>query len=241
MRQSAIRISESYVVPDAQRKALDTARHRYGAAQVAPDELGGWFDYLDWKGRPVSVDYFLGRWTLMYFGYARCSGTCRAVAPILADAAEALRTDGYAARAAFVDIETHPVNRAQMIDRAAVRHLHDYNWPMRQAQARQYREHGGKLDVLGGTRAQLAQATAAFHVLREHVPPKAGEEGHAINHSSMIYVVGPDTYVAAYGYHDMGASELVGLVRQLAVAERKTVDFAAVRARYVRFSCGGEA
>ena len=240
MRQTAIRISDSYDLPASRREALGAGRRRYGATQVSPDELGGWFDYTDWRGEAVSRQHFLGRWTLLYFGYCRCAGSCRQITPVLADAAETLRLRGYPARAAFVDIETHHVARPQMITKSSEAHVHEINWAMRHAQAARYRENEGRLSILSGTRAQLARATAAFHVLREHVPPKAGQDGHEINHSSMVYVIGPDTLVAAYGYHDIERRELVSLVEELADADRRAVDLAAVRARYERFSCGGD-
>ena len=240
MRRSAIRISESYLVPEQRREELGQATAIFGDEQVAPDEVGGWFDYTDWRGRKIDQSYFLGRWTMLYFGYSRCLGSCRDAAPRLARAASELRASGYAARAAFVDIEVHPISPPQPIDLPAQQHVHSYNWPMRKAQADMYERHAGQIDVFSGTRAQLAQATMAFHVLREHTVPHRGEGGLSINHSSAIYLLGRDTLVAAYGYHDMESDELVSLVRELASAERQSVDVAAVKRRYVRGGCGTE-
>ncbi|EDL47728.1 SCO family protein [Erythrobacter sp. SD-21] len=240
MRHSPIRISDSYVVSEEERDALEQSSTLFGSAQVSPDEMGGWFDYTDWRDRKIDRSYFLGRWTMLYFGYARCQGSCREAAPMLARAASELRDSGYAARAAFVDIEVHPVAPPQPIRLAPEEHAHSYNWAMRMAQSDLYERHAGQLDVLSGNRAQLAQATMAFHVLREHTTPHRGEKTMSINHSSMVYLLGRDTFVAAYGYHDMGADALVSLVRELAAAERKTVDFAAAKKRYLRGACGGD-
>ena len=240
MRHTAIRISESYIVPDSQRSALEKARKVYGAAKVSPDEMGGYFDFADWRGRPVSQDYFLGRWTFLYFGYSRCTGSCRSAAPVIVEAAERLRERGFASRSAFVDIETSHVGAPRMISRGDDTHIHHFNWPMRFAMSDLYERHGGKLDVLSGSRAQLAAGTAAYHVMREHVPARETERSMSINHSSIIYLMGPDSYVAAYGYHDAGADTLVALAEQLDKAERKPIDFAAVKRRYLRGACGGD-
>lgn len=240
MRHTAIRISDSYIVPDSQRSALEKARKVYGAARVSPDEMGGYFDFSDWRGRPVSQDYFLGRWTLLYFGYSRCTGSCQQAAPLIAQTADTLRSRGLAARAAFVDIETSHVSPPRMISRGDDPHIHGFNWPMRYAMSNVFDDNTGKLDVLTGSRAQLAAATSAFHVLREHIPPRPGERSMSIKHSSIVYVVGPDTYVAAYSYHDVGAKTLVSLVEQLDKAERKPVDFSAAKRRYLRGACGGD-
>lgn len=240
MKHSPIRISDSYVFSESERDALESSRTVFGSAQVSPDEMGGWFDYTDWHGRKIDQSYFLGRWTMLYFGYARCQGSCREAAPMLARAASELRDAGYAARAAFVDIEVHPVTPPQPIGLPPEEHEHSYNWPMRMAQSDLYERHAGQIDVLSGNRAQLAQATTAFHVLREHTMPHRGEKAISINHSSMVYILGRDTLVAAYGYHDMGADALVSLVRDLSLAKRKKIDFTAARRRYIRGACGSD-
>lgn len=241
MRHSAIRISESYVIPASRRTALANAKIVYGAAQVAPDEMGGYFDFTDWRGRKIDQSYFLGRWTMLYFGYSRCQGSCRAAAPVLAEAAKQLRAAGYPARAAFVDIETHPVSTPQPIAIAGAEHRHSYNWSMRMAQSDLFERNSGEMDVLTGSRLQLSQATMAYHVLREHTTPRPGEAAMSINHSSMIYLLGRDTFVAAYGYHDIGARALASLVRELDRVERAAIDFAAAKRRYLRGACGSAA
>ena len=241
MRHSAIRISVSYLVPETQRAALEKSSLVFGAAQVAPDEMGGYFDFTDWRGKRIDQSYFLGRWTILYFGYARCMGSCRAAAPMMADAVRKLRNGGYPARAAFVDIETHPISGPQPIGLPESAHRHPYNWSMRMAQSDLFERNAGNVDVLSGNRAQLAEATKAFHVLREHTTPRPGEEAMSINHSSMIYLLGRDTFVAAYGYHDMGSDALVSLVGTLDEARRRPIDFAAAKRRYLRGACGSSA
>jgi cytochrome oxidase Cu insertion factor (SCO1/SenC/PrrC family) len=240
MRHTAIRISNSYVVPDAQRSALEKASVVYGAAKVAPDEMGGFFSFADLRERPVNADFLRGRWTLLYFGYSRCTGACREAAPIITAAARTLRERGFAARAAFVDIETPHVSPPRMIGRDDDDHVHRYNWPQRFAMTRLFESQGGDLHVLSGNRAQLAEATRAYHVLREHVPPRPEEKGMSINHSSIVYILGPDTFVAAYGYHDVAESSLVALVEQLDTAERLPIDFTAIKSRYLKGACGGD-
>ncbi len=240
MKHSAIRLSESYAIAESQRAALSRADHIYGDAQLSPDELGGYFEYSDWRGKSLSEANFVGRWTFLYFGYARCLGSCRTVAPLIAEAASTLREKGHAAKAAFVDIESTPMGLAQIATKPGEPHQHGSNWSKRLAMAELALGHVGKLDVLTGNRAQLAKATAAFHVMREHVPPRAEEDNISINHSSMIYLIGPDTLVAGYGYHDMPVETMVGLVEQLSQAKRNTIDLAAIRRRYIRGACGGD-
>ncbi|WP_454597970.1 SCO family protein [Qipengyuania sp. SM2507] len=240
MRRSSIRVSDSYEISPILKSAWGKADHVYGHSQVAPDELGGHFDYTDWRGQPVSQQNFLGRWTLLYFGYSRCRGSCRRVAPLIAGASAQLRKMGLPAKAAFIDIETQPVSLARMQSQSVKRHIHANNWPMRFAMSQLYADNHGQLEVMTGNRAQLARATAAFHVMREHVPPRSGEDVMSINHSSLIYLLGRDTFVAAYGYHDMTKANIIALVEKLSDAERIPINYSAARSRYIQGSCGVE-
>lgn len=238
MRKSAIRVSESYAISRRHRAQLAKAHSNFGHAQPDPDALGGHFDFNSWNGLPVSDADFRGRWTLLYFGYARCLGSCCEVAPKIAAAAKLLRQRGIAARAAFVDIEPPPAGGIRLAAGHDSHGKHDSNWPQRYAMARLALKNRGNLDVLSGNRSQLSKATAAFHVLREHVPPRPGEEDFSINHGSMIFLVGPDTLVAAYGFHDMAVATMAGLVGRLTKAARHPVDVAEVRRRFMAGSCG---
>jgi cytochrome oxidase Cu insertion factor (SCO1/SenC/PrrC family) len=98
--------------------------------------------------------------------------------------------------------------------------------------------HGAEIELLTGTRLQLSQATAAYHVLREHMLPPPGEEAANISHSSSIFLIGPDTLVAGYGYHDMGVEEMVELVERLSAADRNPIDLTGIRRRYITGICG---
>lgn len=171
MRKTAIRVSESYAIPHRQRALLAKAQSVFGHAQPEPDALGGHFEFTRWNGQPVTTAHFRDHWTLLYFGYARCQGSCLAVAPNIAAAARMLRQRDVAAKATFVDIEAPPPGMIRLTSDHRGHGKHGSNWPQRYAMASLALSSRGNLDVLTGSRFQLAQATAAFHVLREHVPP----------------------------------------------------------------------
>ena len=136
--------------------------------------------------------------------------------------AKCCASKGVKARAVFVDIEAPPlglVRRASGATSSANGHSHgDMN---RIAAMRGLASsYDGQLTVLTGTRGQLANAARAFMVAREHTPPRKGEEGHSINHSSRIYFIAPDTKVAGYGYHDSDPAELAATVAKLSKKKR---------------------
>jgi cytochrome oxidase Cu insertion factor (SCO1/SenC/PrrC family) len=195
-------------------------QHQHGyATPVSPDQLGGAYEFLDLKNRRVSASDFRGHWTLLFFGYARCRGNCPVATPKIVKAAQMLRAQGIETRAVFVDIEAPP---QQMISRASGMavpldgHGHDHGDMNRVAAMRGLAgTWGPDLTVLTGTRLQLSNAARAFKVAREHKPPRNGEKGHSIDHSSRIYFVAPDTRVAGYGFHDANPAELVATVARL--------------------------
>ena len=191
--------------------------HDGHAAPLSPDQLGGAYEFTDVKGRRVTAADFKGHWTLLFFGYARCKSSCPIATPKIVKAARLLREQGVKAQATFVDIEAPPlglIRRAR--GGATTDDGHSHGDMNRVAAMRGLAStYDGQLTVLTGTRGQLANAARAFMVAREHVPPRRGEEGHSINHSSRIYFIAPDTEVAGYGYHDSDPAELAATVAKL--------------------------
>lgn len=195
--------------------------HYYGHLPPDPDKLGGAFSFSTIDGRATKQSDFIGHWTLLYFGYARCTATCPMAIPSIVGAAKELRKVGINTRAAFVDIEApalgnmrrralpdsnHPVHLSE-VDRAkALRNLQG--------------NFGPDLQILTGTRGQLSAAAVAFNVAREHTPPRNGEHSHSINHSSLIYMLDPRAKVAGYGYHTSNAKVLAETVQKLRRVKR---------------------
>ena len=184
---------------------------------ISPDKLGGAYDFLDLRNRRVTAADFKGHWTLLFFGYARCKGSCPTATPKIVKAARTLRQKGVQARAVFVDIEAPPQQMVSLVTGARTSvDGHSHGDMARIAAMRGLAgTWGSDLTVLTGTRLQLSNAARAFKVAREHRPPRKGEQGHSINHSSRIYFVAPDTKVAGYGFHDADPAELVATVTKL--------------------------
>lgn len=196
------------------------ADYHQGHRPPNPDQLGGIFNFSNLAGQPVGDADFKGHWTLLYFGYARCTDSCPMAFPVIAAAAKELRKIGINTNAVFVDIEAPAVgNLRRRADTPAYHdghvHLIDRKAALRSLQ----QGFGPDMQVLTGTRGQLSAATAAFRVAREHTPPRAGERGHSINHSSLIYILDPSAKVAGYGYHTSTPKILIETVRRLKKAK----------------------
>lgn len=187
--------------------------HRY--APPSPQSLGGGFELRDAHGRAVTMSALRGRWTLYYFGYSRCTDTCPIAIPTIAEAARRLRAVQIPTRAVFIDIEPpsgtiRPRNPKLPVTERGHHVEQGEQSPLAALQKR----FNGDLLALTGTRAQLNAATVAFQVRREHVPPRPAEEGHSINHTSFIYLAGPDGRIVHYFYHDAAPDTLVQDVRR---------------------------
>ncbi len=212
-------------VPSANRHAGGMpGGHDHGVVAPGIAQLGGAFAFSDTVGRTIAQADFRGRWTLLFFGYSRCRASCPIAIPKMVRTADLLRQSGVAARAMFVDIDVPPlgVMRFRRPGAAAAMaghsgHAHGHGELDRVAAMRALaKAYDGKLIVATGTRAQLSAATRAFAVAREHIPPRPGELGHSINHSSLIYFLAPDTRVAGYAMRDQSVADIERTLRQLA-------------------------
>ena len=206
----------------AQLVTADDRVRDYHRGHLPPntDQLGGMFNFSNLAGQPVTDANFKGHWTLLYFGYARCTDSCPMAIPVIATAAKDLRKVGIKTNAVFVDIEAPAVGYVRRRAGKAAGpdghvHLIDRDAALRSLQ----QSFGSELQILTGTRGQLSAATAAFRVAREHTPPRAGERGHSINHSSLIYILDPRAKVAGYGYHTSTPKILIETVRRLKKAK----------------------
>ncbi len=238
MMNSPILISARYEIPRQMRASLDQGSHFYGHAQPSPDEIGGVLDFADWEDKPVGISRFIGRWTLLYFGYSRCTGSCTQAIPLIVKSARQLRAQGMAANAAFVDIDAAPLTISRLVAGKENPMLHGPNWEKRLAMRALATRYQKELMVLTGTRKQLSEAGIAYHVIREHIPPRPLEKGHSINHSSMIYFIAPDTTVAGYGYHDADKSLLVDTVVRLDKAPKNQMPLGQLNRRIAGRGCG---
>lgn len=183
--------------------AHDDTSHAYVAPN--PGELGGELSLRDAEGRAFTNADLRGRWTMLYFGYARCRAACPIALPTLAAAAEALKQRGLAAQAVFVDIEAAPAP----IQLRAQPHGEDHG----------HGAHAPPLEIpgvtlLSGNRLQIRQALTAFRVRADHMPARTqlGETGHSINHTTAIYIIDPSGAVVDYVYHTVAPDELIAKI-----------------------------
>lgn len=158
--------------------------------------IGGPFAATDHNGRAVTERTFAGRWMLIYFGYTYCPDVCPTALGVMSVALDGLS----------------PAERAKLVpvfftvdperDRPDV--LKDYVTAFAP-------------DMVGlvGTAEQTNAAKKAFKVYAEKA--KGGDaENYTVDHSSILYLMGPDGAFVQHFPHGATAQDLLaGLQKHL--------------------------
>jgi protein SCO1/2 len=146
-----------------------------GGLQLPNITLGGAFSLVDETGKPVTERDFAGRWMLVYFGYTYCPDVCPTELGTMASALDLL-PPAVAERVTpvFITIDPERDTPAQLADYVARFHP--------------------RLRGLGGTPEQVAEAARRYRVYFAKAR-RADAGDYLMDHSSFIYLVGPDGQV----------------------------------------------
>jgi protein SCO1/2 len=149
-----------------------------GGMQLPPGmSLGGPFRLTDHTGREVTEADFAGRWLLVYFGFTWCPDVCPTELGIIADALDAMGPAGEQVTPVLISIDPARDTPEKLAD--YVERFHP------------------RMVGLTGTPEQVAEAARRFRVYYARVnrPDQGGD--YTMDHSSFIYLVGPDARVRA--------------------------------------------
>lgn len=174
--------------------------------------IGGPFTLVDHEGRPVTEEYFKGRFMLVYFGYTFCPDVCPTA---LTDMGDALGILGQAAdKVTPVFITVDP-------DRDTPEHMKEY-----------LKFFHPRMVGLTGTPEQTAAALKAYKVFAakaaapepEHDHPEGQKPGdghthgdgddYLVDHTSIIYLMGPDGAYKTHFSHGAGAEDVAKGIRK---------------------------
>ena len=158
--------------------------------------VGGPFTLTDGDGKTVTAASLHGKYLLVYFGYTFCPDVCPTT---LADVAQALDTLGTAAdRVQPLFITVDPAR-----DTPAV-------------MQRYVTAFSPRIEGLTGTPDEIAAVAKKYHVYyARHQEP--GTQDYTMDHSSVLYVMGPDGGFVGIVRADQGpdgiARDLAGMMR----------------------------
>jgi cytochrome oxidase Cu insertion factor (SCO1/SenC/PrrC family) len=154
-------------------ETIPAVGHSVSVGSVA---VGGPFSLTDQDGRGKSLADFRGRYVLLYFGYTRCPDVCPTTLAVMAAALAKLGMQSGRVVPVFVTID--PARDTPAILKLYVKSF------------------GPNFIGLTGSAAELAKVEREYRVVAvKHALPGGG---YAMDHSSVLYLLGPDGKLAAF-------------------------------------------
>jgi protein SCO1/2 len=133
--------------------------------------LGGPFSLVDQTGKPVTESDFAGRFLLVYFGFTYCPDVCPTELGTIAAAVDALEEQGAQVTPMLITIDPERDTPEALADYVSRFHP--------------------RMVGLTGTPEQVAAAARAYRVFYAKAQ-RPEMSSYLMDHSSFIYLVGPD-------------------------------------------------
>lgn len=140
-------------------------------AAVAPVSAK-YLTFIDHQGRAVSERDFFGKFLLVFFGYTNCPELCPAGLQLISEAMDELGEEGGKVQPVFITFD--PVRDTPKVMADYVSNFHP------------------RLIGLTGTVAQVSAAAKAYEVHAEIIEGKKEGPDYFIDHTALIYLIGPD-------------------------------------------------
>ena len=136
-------------------------------------KIGGPFTLVDHDGKTVTEKDYLGKYTLLYFGYTFCPDVCPTNLSAIADALDHLGPDAEKVLPIFVSVD------------------HERDTPERLKEYVAY-FHPTMVGLVG-TPEQIREAARAYRVYYAKVVEEGSDpDAYLMDHSAISYLMGPD-------------------------------------------------
>ena len=140
--------------------------------QPASLTVGGPFSLIDGDGHPVTDQTWRGKYMLVYFGYTFCPDVCPTTLSNVADAIDKLGPRADRLQALFVTVDPKRDTASVVKQYAAA--------------------FSPRITGLTGSPAQIAAAAKAYRVYYAEHRTGPGPADYSMDHSSVLYLMGPD-------------------------------------------------
>ena len=143
--------------------------------------IGGPFTMVNQKGETVTEQNFKGHYTIYFFGFTFCPDECPTELQVLSAALKELGPDAIKITPVFVSIDP---------ERDTPKVISEY-----------VASFDPRLVGLTGSPEQVAAMAKAFHIFYQKVPNPKDPKNYEMDHSSIIYLMGPSgTFVKHFPY-----------------------------------------
>ncbi|WP_431855886.1 SCO family protein [Azospirillum sp.] len=146
-------------------------RHATQQVETSAAAVGGPFRLTDHTGKTVTDADYRGKYLLIYFGYTFCPDVCPTELSTMAASLDKLGPTADRIQPLFITIDP---------ERDTVAHMADYV-PLFHP----------RLVGLTGTPDEVRAVAKAYRVYAAKAPGSSGE-GYLMDHSSFVYLMGPD-------------------------------------------------
>jgi protein SCO1/2 len=164
------------------------------APEAGTNDIGGPFALTDGQGKPVTDRDLRGQYLLVYFGYTFCPDVCPTT---LQHVTEAMRQLGpKAAQVTPVFITVDPKRDTPKV-------VGDY-----------VAGFSPRLIGLTGSPAAIEAVEREYHVYAAAQPAEDGKGDYSVDHSSVLYLMGPDGHFLAPIAADDSGKDIAGEVAQ---------------------------
>lgn len=171
----------------------DAANGGATVASTGQPQIGGAFQLVNQDGQAVDQTMLNGKWSLVFFGFTYCPDYCPTTLTALEATKRQLGDKAEDLQIVFVSIDP---------ERDTPQALKDY-----------LSTDGFPQGVVGltGTPEQVKAAADAYRAYYQ----KVGEgEGYTMNHSLMVYLMGPDGKFRSAIAHDLGPERAAQIIER---------------------------
>ena len=167
----------------------------FSGGTPAGTSVGGPFALVNGDGQAVSDKDFRGKYMLVYFGYTFCPDVCPTTLSAVADAMDRLGPKAERLRPLFITVDPKRDSPAVVKQFAAA--------------------FGPRVEGLTGSAAQIATVAKAYRVYYAEHRTGPGPDDYTMDHSSVLYLMGPDGRFIAPIRADMAADQMAAALAKL--------------------------
>jgi protein SCO1/2 len=157
------------LIPQAREKLFPQQGTQQSSGKAL---IGGPFTLTDQTGKKVTDQDFRGRYMLVFFGFTACPDICPAGLQLMSAALDKIGAKAVNVTPIFISVD--PARDTPEKIAAYVKNFDD------------------RLVGLTGTAEEVAAVAKAYRVFYEKTPNEAAPADYGMNHTSIIYVMGPD-------------------------------------------------
>ena len=157
--------------------------------------IGGPFSLTDGQGHTVTDRDLRGRYMLVYFGYTFCPDVCPTTLNAVADAMDKLGPKADRVQPVFITVDPKRDTPAVVKQYAAA--------------------FGSRIEGLTGTPEEIAKVAKEYRVYYAEHRTGPGPNDYTMDHSSILYLMGPDGRFIAPVRADQSGDEMAAVLARL--------------------------